>query len=72
MNPEWSWKGRVARISDWCSDTPPMPRRMARFTDMPTVECVIALEPGQPPLRIGQRMTVLLGKAVPSTGPRSR
>jgi multidrug resistance efflux pump len=72
MNPEWSWEGRVARISDWYSDSPPMPRRMARFTDMPTVECVIALDPGHPPLRIGQRMTVLLGKAVPTTGPRSR
>jgi hypothetical protein len=34
---------------------------MARFTDIPTVECVIALDPGQPPLRIGQRMMVLIG-----------
>jgi hypothetical protein len=34
---------------------------MARFTDIPTVEGVIELDPGQLPLRIGQRMTVLLG-----------
>jgi multidrug resistance efflux pump len=72
MNPESSWKGRVVRVSDWYSDSPPMPRRMARFTDMPTVECVIALHAGHPPLRIGQRMTVLLSKEVPTTGPRGR
>lgn len=61
MNPERSWNGRVIRVSDWYSDSPTIPRRMARFTDIPTVECVVALDPGQPPLRIGQRMTVLLG-----------
>jgi multidrug resistance efflux pump len=61
MNPEQSWNGRLVRVSDWYSDRPTIPRRMARFTDIPTVECVIALDPGQPPLRIGQRMTVLLG-----------
>ncbi len=61
MNPELSWNGRLVRVSDWYSDRPTIPRRMARFTDIPTAECVIALEPGQPPLRIGQRMTVLLG-----------
>lgn len=68
MNPEWSWKGRVVRISDWYADSPSIPRRMARFTDIPTVECLIALDPGHPPLRIGQRMTVFLGKAVPRPG----
>jgi hypothetical protein len=68
MNADWSWKGRVTRVSDWYSDSPTIPRRMARFTDMPTVECVIALDPGHPPLRIGQRMTVLLGKATATPG----
>jgi HlyD family secretion protein len=61
MDPERSWNGRLVRVSDWYSDRPTIPRRMARFTDIPTVECVIELDPGQPPLRIGQRMTVLLG-----------
>jgi HlyD family secretion protein len=61
MNPERSWNGRVIRISDWCSDSPVIPRRMARFTDIPTVECVVALDAGQQPPRIGQRMTVRLG-----------
>jgi multidrug resistance efflux pump len=61
MNPEQFWQGRLVRVSDWYSDRPTIPRRMARFTDIPTVECVIALDPGQSPLRIGQRMTVLLG-----------
>jgi HlyD family secretion protein len=63
MNPSWSWKGRVTRVGDWYSDNPSIPRRMARFTDIPTVECLIALDPGHPPVRLGQRMTVFLGKA---------
>ncbi|MFO0843422.1 MAG: HlyD family efflux transporter periplasmic adaptor subunit [Gemmataceae bacterium] len=61
MNPQRSWTGRVARVGDWYADSPAIPRRMARFTDLPTVECVIALDPGHPPLRLGQRMTVRLG-----------
>jgi len=61
MNPERSWNGRVVRVGDWYSDSPTIPRRLARFTDIPTVECVVAMDAGHPPLRIGQRMTVLLG-----------
>jgi multidrug resistance efflux pump len=61
LNPEGAWTGRLVQVSDWYSDRPIIPRRMARFTDIPTVECVIALDEGQPPLRIDQRMTVLLG-----------
>lgn len=68
MNPDRSWKGRVVRVSDWYSDSPSIPRRMARFTDMPTVECLIALESGQAPLRVGQRMTVFLSKAMRALG----
>ncbi len=72
MNPEWTWKGRVTRIGDWYSDTPSIPSRRARFTDIPTVECLIALDPGHPPLRIGQRMTVSLSKPAPTSEPGSR
>lgn len=72
MNPEWSCKGRVTRISDWYADSPTIPRRMARFTDLPTVECVIALDPGHPPLRLGQRMTVLFDRASPAVGSGNR
>ena len=61
MNPERSWNGQVVRVGDWYSDSPTIPRRLARFTDIPTVECVVAMDAGHPPLRIGQRMTVLLG-----------
>jgi multidrug resistance efflux pump len=61
MNPDQSWRGRVVRVGDWYSDSPNIPRRMARFTDIPTVECVIALAPEQRSVRIGQRMTVRLG-----------
>ncbi len=68
LNPEGAWTGRLIQVSDWYSDRPIIPRRMARFTDIPTVECVIALDSGQPPLRIGQRMTVLLEGSRPHLG----
>ncbi len=72
MDPQWTWEGQVTRIGDWYADSPTIPRRMARFTDIPTVECLIALNPGHPPLRIGQRMTVLLGRAATTSEAGSR
>ena len=33
-----------------------------QFNDVRTLECLIALNPGQPPLRIGQRVRVLIGR----------
>jgi hypothetical protein len=72
MNQEQSWSGRVIRVGDWYSDNPTIPRRMARFTDIPTVECVIALDSEHSPVRVGQRMTALLGNALPDTGAGDR
>jgi multidrug resistance efflux pump len=72
MNQEQTWSGRVIRVGDWYSDNPTIPRRMARFTDIPTVECVIALDSERTPVRVGQRMTVLLGKALSATGTEDR
>jgi putative ABC transport system ATP-binding protein len=57
-NADFTWKGRVVRISDWYA-----PRRTALPDGLPaqdarTLECLIQLDPNQPPLRIGQRVRV--------------
>src|SRR5262249_41629531 len=60
-----TWRGRVLRPADWY-----MQRRMilqdpSQLQDIRTVECLIELEPGQAPLRIGQRMRVTIGRTSP-------
>lgn len=51
------WKGSVARVGGMYS------RRRHRtdptqFVDVPTVECLVRLDSGHPPLRIGQKLRV--------------
>ena len=62
-----SWLGKVERVAGWYERRRPTTQDPSAFTDVRTVECLIAIDPGQPPLRIGQRMRVLIGR-VPSTG----
>ncbi len=59
------WHGRVTRIAGWYERRRPNSTDPSAFTDVRTVECLIALDPGQPLLRIGQRMRVMIGP-VPS------
>lgn len=61
-----SWRGKVQRIAGWFEQRRPTTQDPSAFTDVRTVECLIAIDPGQPPLRLGQRMRVLIGR-VPST-----
>jgi multidrug resistance efflux pump len=57
------WKGRVVSLSDWYSHRRSMVQEPFQFNDVRTVECLIAIDPNQPPLRIGQRVRVtLVGK----------
>ena len=35
-----------------------------QLNDVRTLECIIALEPDQPPLRIGQRVRVVIDRSV--------
>jgi multidrug resistance efflux pump len=56
--------GTVVRVSDWY-----LPRRVlvpqpTRFNDTPTLECLIEPAPGTPPLRLGQRVRVIIGASV--------
>jgi multidrug resistance efflux pump len=60
-----SWHGKVQRIAGWYEQRRPMTQDPSAFTDVRTVECLISIDSGQPPLRLGQRMRVIIGR-VPS------
>jgi hypothetical protein len=55
------WKGRVERVSNWFTQRRSAPQEPLEFNDVRMLECLITLDPGQPPLRIGQRVRVLIG-----------
>jgi multidrug resistance efflux pump len=55
-----SWTGRVKSISGWYSHRRSMLLEPLQFNDVRTLECIITLDPGQPELRIGQRVRVTL------------
>jgi multidrug resistance efflux pump len=60
-----SWKGHVSRVSDWCTRRRSMLLEPREQNDVRTLECLVTLDPGQPPLRIGQRVQVKLSEAYP-------
>jgi multidrug resistance efflux pump len=53
-----SWRGRVRRLSDWYSHRRSIWQEPLQHNDVRTLECLIDVEPGQPPMRIGQRLLV--------------
>jgi multidrug resistance efflux pump len=55
-----SWRGKVARLSDWYTHRRSVLLEPLQYNDVRTLECIIALDPGQPHLRIGQRVRVTL------------
>jgi HlyD family secretion protein len=59
--PDKTFSGRVVRIARWYSDRRRLPASPAAFSDVPTVECVIAFDANHPPLTIGQRVQVRIG-----------
>jgi HlyD family secretion protein len=61
-----SWRGKVERVAGWYERRRPTTQDPSAFTDVRTIECLISVDSGQAPLRIGQRMRVLIGR-VPST-----
>ncbi len=54
------WKGKVVRVGDWMAHRRSILPDPSQFHDIRTLECVIALDPNQAPLRIGQRVRVAL------------
>jgi multidrug resistance efflux pump len=57
-----TWKGQVIRISDWYTQRRSIVQEPLQFNDVRTLECIIQVNPDQPPLRIGQRVRVSLGQ----------
>jgi multidrug resistance efflux pump len=60
-----TWRGRVMRLSDWYTQRRLVAEEQLQLKDVRTLECLIALDPGQAPLRIGQRVRVTISKEEP-------
>ena len=52
------WHGKVRHVSDWFTRRRSIIQEPTQFNDVRTLECIIALDPGQPALRIGQRVRI--------------
>jgi multidrug resistance efflux pump len=57
-----TWRGHVMRIADWYTQRRLVAEEQLQFKDVRTLECLIALDPGQAPLRIGQRVRVTISE----------
>ncbi len=57
-----TWRARVSRVSDWYTHRRSIVQEPLQFNDVRTLECILELEPGQPPLRMWQRVRVTMGK----------
>jgi multidrug resistance efflux pump len=55
------WRGRVTGVSDWFTNRRSILQEPLQLNDVRTLECQIAVDPDQPPLRLGQRVRVLIG-----------
>jgi hypothetical protein len=62
MDATTAWNGQVTHVAGWYSQRRSILARGEQFKDAPTVECLIALDAGQPPFRIGQRVQVRIEK----------
>ncbi len=56
------WTGKVERVANWITQRRSVLHEPSEFNDVRTVEALIALDSGQPPLRIGQRVRVRIGQ----------
>jgi multidrug resistance efflux pump len=63
-----TWRGHVMRIADWYTQRRQVAEEQLQLKDVRTLECLIALEPGQAPVRIGQRVRVTIRQAPPAGG----
>ena len=60
VRPERVWKGHVQHVSNWYLPRREVMDQLLYARESRTLECLIALKPGQPPLRVGQRMRVTI------------
>jgi multidrug resistance efflux pump len=50
------WTGRVRRCAEWVAPRRSLYNKVLEVGDVPTVECIVDIDPGQKSLRIGQRV----------------
>jgi multidrug resistance efflux pump len=55
-----TWRGRVVRLAAWFAHQRTIIPDTPTFQDVGILEAVVELDPGQPPLRVGQRVRVKL------------
>jgi multidrug resistance efflux pump len=65
VNDGSPWRGRVLRVSDWYTQRRLVTDDPLHLKDVRSLECLIGLDPGQPSLRIGQRVRVTIGPEAP-------
>lgn len=66
---EHPWIGRVTRCADWIGPRRSLLDEPFQRNDVRTLECIIELDPDQPPLRIGQRLRVEILEAATLAAP---
>jgi HlyD family secretion protein len=54
------WTGRVTRVGDWFTQKRIIIADPGQVNDVRTLECIIALDPNQPPLKINQQVVVTI------------
>lgn len=54
------WTGKVERLSDWFTHRRSIIPEPLQLNDVRTLECIVTVDADQPPLRIGQRVRVVL------------
>jgi multidrug resistance efflux pump len=54
------WTGRVTQVSDWFTQRRHRLLEPFQMNDVRTLECLVAVNPGGRPLRIGQRVRVIV------------
>jgi HlyD family secretion protein len=59
------WQGKVKHISDWYTHRRSMLQEPFQYNDVRTLECIVSVDPGGSPLRIGQRVRVTIEQGGP-------
>jgi multidrug resistance efflux pump len=54
------WTGRVQRVAPWVAPRRTLWNKTSELGEVPTVECIVRIDPDQPAVRIGQRVRVAL------------
>jgi multidrug resistance efflux pump len=55
-----SWTGKVQHVADWFTQKRSMMPDPMQYNDVRMLECIVTLDPGQPRLRLGQRVRVFI------------